>query len=77
LLQYFPKHRAILVQKLGEEKEVVKIRFRLFSDLKKERKKFRWPLSSRGVKALMAMPLVEDLFFAASLRNFTMQIRTK
>ena len=32
LLQYFPKNRAILAQKLGEEKKFVKIRFLLFYD---------------------------------------------
>ena len=32
LLQYFPKNRAILVQDLGEEKKIVKIRFQLFKD---------------------------------------------
>ena len=32
--------------------------------------KFRWPLSSRGGgKALVAWPLVDELFFAASLIN--------
>ena len=31
----FSKNRAILVQKLGEEKKIVKIRFRLFYDYKK------------------------------------------
>ena len=32
------------------------------------KKKFRWPLSSRGGgKALVARPLVDELFFEASL----------
>ena len=34
LLQYFPNNRAILVQKIGGRKKIVKIRFRLFKDKK-------------------------------------------
>ena len=68
LLQYFPKNRAIFVQKLWGEKKLSKPVFGYF---KTKKKKIRWPLSSRGeggVKALMAWPLVEDFFFfAASL----------
>ena len=66
LLQYFPKNRDILVQKLWGEKKVVKIRFLAILGLKnKSKKKFRWPLSSRwgGVRALVARPLVDELFF--------------
>ena len=65
LLQYFPKNRAILVQKLWGEKKLSKSVFGYF----KTKKKFQWPLRLRGGgKALMAWPLVEELFsFAASL----------
>ena len=65
LLKYFPKNRAILVQKLGEEKKWSKS----VSGYLKTKKNFLWPLSPRGggSKALMARPLREELFFAASL----------
>ena len=42
LLQYLSKNKAILVKKLGAEKNG-KIRFRLFYE-----KKVLWPLSPRG-----------------------------
>ena len=74
LLQYFPKNRAILVQKLWGEKKLSKSVFGYFNTKKKiQQKKFRWPLSSRGGgKALVARPLVDELFFfAASLREDT------
>ena len=60
-LQYFSKNRAILVQKLLGEKKFSVI-------LKDFKKKFPWPLSSRGggVRPFMAWPLVEEFFFAAS-----------
>ena len=35
LLQYFPQNRVISVQKLGAEKKIVKIRFRLGKPQKK------------------------------------------
>ena len=44
LSQYFPKNRAILVQKLWGEKKLSKSVFGYF----KKKKKFRWPLSSSG-----------------------------
>ena len=61
VLQYFPKNRAILVKILWGEK---KLSNSVFGSLRRK-KKFRWALSSRGggVKALMAWPLVEELFF--------------
>ena len=48
LLQYFPKNRAILIQKLWCEKKLSKSVFGYFKTKKKFKKKFRWPLSSRG-----------------------------
>ena len=70
MLQNFPKNRAILVQKLCGEKKLSKSVFSYFKTKKK--KKFRWPLSLRGGgKALVAWPLVDELFFAASLREDT------
>ena len=49
LLQYFPQNRVISVQKLGAEKKIVKIRFRLGKPQKK-------------VPPLMARPFFETLF---------------
>ena len=60
------KNRAILVPKLWGEKKLSKSVFGCL----KTKKKFQWPLSSReggGDKALIAWPLVEELFFVASL----------
>ena len=67
LLQYFPKNRAILLQKYGAEKKIVKIRFRLFY----RKKKFygRSARGREGGKTLMARPLREELSFAASLTS--------
>ena len=39
MLQYFPKNRAILVQKLGEEKKFSKSVFGYFKNKKEKRKK--------------------------------------
>ena len=65
LLQYFPKNRAILVQKLGEEKK-----FSAILRLKKKKEEKKVPMATKleGLKALMAWPLVYELFcfFAAS-----------
>ena len=44
----FSKNRAILVQKLWCEKKLPKSVFGYFKTKKKFKKKFRWPLSSRG-----------------------------
>ena len=65
----YSKNRAILVQKLWGEKKLSKSVFGYFKTKKKiQKKKFLWPLSSRGGgKALVARPLVDELFFAASL----------
>ena len=70
LLQYFPKNRAILVQKLWGEKKLSKPFFDCFKTKKKiQKKKFRWPLSSRGGgKALVARPLVDEFFLRLPLR---------
>ena len=63
LLQYFPKNRVILVQKLWGEKSCQNTFLAILRLKKNQKKKFRWPLSSRGGgKALMAWPLVEDFF---------------
>ena len=76
LLQYFPKNRAILVQKLWGEKKLSTSVFGYFNTKKNSnKKKFRWPLSSRGGgKALVARPLVDELFFAASLIHLSVKI---
>ena len=47
LLQYLPKNRAILVQKLGEE-IIVKIRFRLFKDLTNKKNKNPMAIEPEG-----------------------------
>ena len=70
LLQYFPKNRTILVQKLWGEKKLSKSVFGYFKTKKKV------PMAIKlegGGKALMAWPLVEELFFAPSLIHFIMQ----
>ena len=79
LLQYFPKNRAILVQKLWGEKKLSKSVLAILRLKKKfNKKKFRWPLSSRGGgKALVARPLVDELFFAASLSLLEIRIGCK
>ena len=64
LLQYFPKNRAILVQKLWGEKKLSKSVFGYFKTKKKEKKvPMAIKLEGGGGKALMAWPLVEELFF--------------
>ena len=65
MLQYFPKNRAILVQKLGEEKKLSKSAFGYFKTKKlKIKKKVLMAIKFEvGGKALMAWPLVEELFF--------------
>ena len=62
LLQYFPKNRAMLVQKLGEEK---KLSTSVSSYLKTKKRKSSYGHLARGGggKALMALPLREDIFF--------------
>ena len=72
LLQYFPKNRAILVQKFWGEKKLSKSVFGYFKTKKKNSKK-KVPMTTKlegggGGKALVARPLVEEFFFAASLR---------
>ena len=44
----FPKNRAILVQKLWGVKKLSQSVFGYLKTKKKFKKKFRWPLSSRG-----------------------------
>ena len=61
LVQYLPENRAILVQKLGEEKKMSKS---VFGYLKVP---MAIKLEGGGSKALMAWPIVEELFFATSL----------
>ena len=61
LLQYFPKI-GLLYSKNCVEKKSCQNPFSAILRLKKK-KKFRWPLSSRGGKALVAWPLVDELFF--------------
>ena len=74
LLQYFPKNRTILVQKLWGEKKLSKSVFGYFKTKKKIQQK-KVPMATKleggvGGKALVARPLVEELFFfAASLMN--------
>ena len=53
LLQYFPKNRAILVQKLWGEKKLSKSVYGYFKTKKK---------LGGGGKALMTWPLVKELF---------------
>jgi len=68
LLQYFPKNRAILVQKLWGEKNLSEFVFGYFKTKKKiQQKKVPMAIKLEGGKALMAWPLVEEFFFAASL----------
>jgi hypothetical protein len=80
-LQYFPKNRAILVQKLWEEKMLSKSVLAILRLKKIQKKKFRWPLSLRGGggKALVAWPLVDELFFffAASLNGNVFLVNCK
>ena len=62
---------AILVQKLLGEKKLSKP-FSAILRLKKKKKEevpMAIKLEGGGVKALMARPLVEELFFAASLSS--------
>ena len=73
LLQYFPKNRAILVQKLWGEKKLSELVFGYFKTKKKIQQK-KVPMATKleggGVRPLVARPLVEELFFfAASLRE--------
>ena len=65
LLQYFPKNRAILVQKLWGEKRCQNPFLAILRLKKIQKKKFRWPLSSKGGggKALVARLLVARTFF--------------
>ena len=66
LLQYFPKNRAILVQKLWGEKKFSKSGFGLFKTNKKFLKKVPMAIKLEeggGGKALVAWPLVNELFF--------------
>ena len=68
LLQYFPKNRAILVQKLWGEKKLSKSVFG-YLRLKQEKKvPMAIKLEGGGGRALVARPLVDELFFSASLR---------
>jgi hypothetical protein len=69
LLQYFPKNRAVLFQKLWGEKKLSKS---VFSYFKKKKKKVPMAikLEGGGGKALVVWPLVDELFFAASLSPF-------
>ena len=69
LLQYFPKNRAILVQQLWGEKKLSKSVFGYFKTKKNIKKKVPMAikLEAGGGKALVAWPLVDELFFAASL----------
>jgi len=66
LLQYFPKNRAILVQKLWGEKKLSEFVFGYFKTKKKIQQK-KVPMATKlgggGGKALVARPLVEELFF--------------
>ena len=65
LLQYFSKNRAILVQKLWGEKSYQNP----FSAKYKKKVPMAIKLEREGGKALIAWPLVEESFFAASLRG--------
>ena len=67
LLQYFPK-RAILVQKLWGEQKLSQSFFGYFMNKKKVPMAIK--LEGGGGKVLMAWPLVEDFFFAASLSHY-------
>ena len=64
LLQYLPKNRAILVQKLWGEKKLSESVFGYFKTKKKIQQK-TVPMATKleGGKALVARPLVEELFF--------------
>ena len=66
LLQYFPKNRAILVQKLWGEKKLSKSVFGYFKTKKKIQQK-KVPMATKleggGGKALVARPLRDELFF--------------
>ena len=69
LLQYFPKNRAILVQKLWGEKKLSKSVFGYFKTKKKFKQK-KVPMAIKlegGGKALVARPLVDELFFRLPL----------
>ena len=69
MLQNFAKNRAILVQKLCGEKKSKSV----FSYFKTKKNKKKVPMAIKlegrggGGKALVAWPLVDELFFAASL----------
>ena len=65
LLQYFPKNRAILVQKLWGEKKLSEFVFGYFKTKKKIQQK-KVPMATKlegGGKALVARPLRDELFF--------------
>ena len=63
LLQYFPKNRAIFVQKLGGRKKLSKSNSGYFMTKKKQKKRSNGHLvRGGGGKALMAQPLREELF---------------
>ena len=67
LLQYFPKNRAILVQKLWGEKSCQNS-FLAILRLKKKLTKKKVPMDIKlkgGGKALVARPLVDELFFCS------------
>jgi len=69
LLQYFPKNRAILVQKLWGEKKLSKSVFGYFKT-KKYFKKVPMAIKLEGggwVKALVAGPLVDEPFLRLPL----------
>ena len=71
LLQYFPKNRAILVQKLWGEKKLSEFVFGYFKTKKKiQQKKVPMAIKLEGggwVKALVAGPLVDELFLRLPL----------
>ena len=62
LLQYFPKNRAILVQKLGADKKLSKSVSGYFMTKKKIPMAIKPEGKGGGGKALMARPLREELF---------------
>ena len=70
---------AILVQKLWGEKKLSKSVFGYFKTKKKFKKKVPMAikLEGGGGKVLMAWTLVEELFFAASLRKCKFLLRKK
>ena len=67
LLQYFPKNRAILVQKLWGEKKLSKSVLAILRLKKKVPMTIK--LEGGEGKALMAWPLVDELFFVSSLNH--------